>query len=112
MSNKNSTHNQNIIKDPNVHLVYADKGDMQFLNVYGKAKISTDKFIIDALYSKADSMWFEGKDDPNITAIGITPKEAYYWDPKNNKLVTLVKLGVSALSGEAPDTMDYGKLKL
>ncbi|MHA7943982.1 pyridoxamine 5'-phosphate oxidase family protein [Formosa sp. 3Alg 14/1] len=112
LSNKNSTHNQNIIKDSNVHLVYADKSDMQFLNVYGTARIVTDKTIIDDLYSKTDSVWFEGKDDPNITAIGITPTEAYYWDPKHNKLVSLVKLGVSAVTGDKPDTMDYGKLKL
>ncbi|PNW29129.1 pyridoxamine 5'-phosphate oxidase family protein [Formosa algae] len=112
LSNKNSTHNRNISIDSNVHLIYADKSDMQFLNVYGKASITKDKTVIESLYSKADDMWFEGKDDPNITAISITPKEAFYWDPKHNKLVTLVKLGVSALSGEKPDTMDYGKLKL
>ncbi|MDW5290318.1 pyridoxamine 5'-phosphate oxidase family protein [Formosa sp. PL04] len=111
LSNKNSTHNQNILKDPNVHLVYADKSAMQFLNVYGQAQITTDTLIIEALYGKADDTWFEGQEDPNITAIGITPSEAYYWDPNSNKLVTLVKMGVSAISGNQPDVMDFGKIK-
>ncbi len=112
LSNKNSTHNQNIMKDNHLHLIYADKSSMQFLNVYGMATISIDRKIIDELYGKADDAWFEGEDDPNITAISVQPTEAFYWDPKNNKLITLVKLGVGAVTGNQPDTMDVGKLKL
>lgn len=112
LSNKNSTHNGHIIKDNNVHLIYIDKGAMQFLNIYGQAVISTDRSVIDELYSKADDTWFEGKDDPNITAITIKPTEAFYWDPKSNKLVTLVKMGVGAITGNEPDIMDHGKLNL
>lgn len=111
LSDKNSTHNQNITKDANLHLIYANKGDMQFLNVYGTATVTTDKKIIDELYGKADDTWFEGKDDPNITAISVKPTEAFYWDPKHNKLVTLVQIGVGAITGNEPDTMDYGKIK-
>lgn len=111
LSNKNSTHNQNIAKDSHLHLIYANKGDMQFLNVYGKATITTDKTVIDELYGSGDDAWFEGKDDPNITAISVNPTEAYYWDPKSNKLVTLVKMGVGAITGNEPDIMDFGKLK-
>lgn len=111
LSNKNSTHNQNLMNDPNLHLIYADKSDMQFLNVYGMATISTDRAIIEELYGKTDDAWFEGKDDPNITAISVKPTETYYWDPKNNKLVALVKMGVGAITGDQPDTMDFGKLK-
>ncbi|WP_299391365.1 pyridoxamine 5'-phosphate oxidase family protein [uncultured Gelidibacter sp.] len=111
LSNKDSTHNQNIMNDANLHLIYADKSDMQFLNVYGMATITTDRAIIDELYGSADDMWFEGKDDPNITAISVQPTEAFYWDPKNGKLVSLVKMGIGAITGNQPDTMDTGKLK-
>lgn len=111
LSNKNSTHNQNLMNDPNLHLIYADKSDMQFLNVYGMATISTDRGVIDELYGKTDDAWFEGKEDPNITAISVKPTEAYYWDPKSNKLISLVKMGVGAITGDQPDTMDFGKLK-
>lgn len=111
LSNKNSTHNQNILNNSNVHLIYIDKGSMQFLNVYGSATISTDRNVIEELYGKADDTWFDGKDDPNITAISIRPTESYYWDPKNNKLITLVKMGVGAITGNKPDLMDVGILK-
>ena len=112
LSNKHSTHNQNIIKHAHLHLIYADKSDMQFLNVYGMATISTDKKIIDELYGKGDDAWFEGKDDPDITAISVKPIEAFYWDPKNGKLISLVKMGVAAITGDQPDSMDTGKLNL
>ena len=111
LSNKNSTHNQNIMNDANLHLIYADKGDMQFLNVYGMATITTDRAIIDELYGSGDDAWFDGKDDPNITAISVKPTEAFYWDPKNGKLISLVKMGVGAITGNKPDNMDTGKLK-
>lgn len=111
LSNKNSTHNKNIQSDSNVHLIYVDKGSMQFLNVYGTATITTDRSIIDDLYGKSDDAWFDGKDDPNITAISVKPTESYYWDPKNNKLVALVKMGIGAITGNEPDLMDVGKLK-
>lgn len=112
LSNKNSTHNENIMKDSSLHLIYSDTGDMQFLNVYGTATITTDRKMIDELYGSGDDAWFDGKDDPNITAISVKPTEAFYWDPKDNKLVTLVKMGVAAVTGDRPDLMDQGELKI
>lgn len=112
LSNKHSAHNQNIIRDAHLHLIYADKSEMQFLNVYGMATIYTDKEIIDDLYGKADDAWFEGKDDPNITAICVKPSDVFYWDPKNGKLISLIKMGVAAITGDQPDSMDTGKLNL
>ncbi len=112
LSNKNSTHNENILEDSNLHLIYVDKGDMKFLNVYGSATITTDRNMIDELYGKSDDAWFDGKDDSNITAISVKPTEAFYWDPKNNKLVTLVKMGVGAITGNQPDLMDQGSINL
>ncbi len=112
LSNKNSTHNENIMKDSSLHLIYSDTGDMQFLNVYGTATITTDRKMIDELYGSGDDAWFDGQDDPNITAISVKPTEAFYWDPKDNKLVTLVKMGVAAVTGDRPDLMDQGELKI
>ena len=111
LSDRSSTHNKNIIKDSNVHLIYVDKGSMQFLNVYGTATITRDQNMIDELYGKSDDAWFDGKNDPNVSVISIKPTESYYWDPKHNKLVSLVKMGVGAITGNQPDMMDVGKLK-
>jgi len=110
LSNKNSNHNKNIIKDSSVQLIYSKPSDMEFLTVYGIASITQDQSIIDNLYGKMDDTWFDGKEDPNITAISVDPKECYYWDTKNGKLITLFKMGVGAVTGEMQDISEHGKL--
>ncbi len=112
LSNKNSTHNQHINEHGVAQLFYCKPGSMEFLNVFGKATISTDKSIIDKLYGKSDDNWFEGKDDPNITALRITPTDAHYWEPKSNALVSLVKMGVGLVTGKTQDIGAEGELKV
>lgn len=112
LSGKDSQHNSNLQKHRDVHLIYSDSGSMQFLNVYGTVEISTNHARLKELYSSSDDAWFEGVDDPNLTAIGVTPTSAFYWDPKNSRLVTLFKLGVAAATGHQPKMMDQGELNL
>ncbi len=110
LSGKDSTHNQNIAKDSRVHLIYSSPSSMEFLTVFGEARLLTDKVILEELYQKTDDAWFDGLDDPNLTAISVHPTEVFYWDPKHGKLVSLAKMGVGALTGEPADVMDEGRL--
>lgn len=112
LSGKDSHHNINIINNNDLHLLYADKSAMQFLKVYGKAFISTDKGIIKELYQSSDDAWFKGPDDPNLTAIRVQPYHAFYWDPKDNILITLLKMAVGEVTGKEPDLMNEGELKV
>ncbi len=112
LSGKDSDHNRDIKNDKNVQLIYSDKGSMQFLSVFGTASITTEKMILNELYSSTDDSWFDGKDDPNISAIKFEPKEAYYWDSKSNKIVTLFKMGVGAVTGEKQDVGRKGELNV
>jgi len=74
--------------------------NMEFMNLYRKAKIVQDKSIIEELYQKSDNNRLDGKDDPNITEIKIVPTDAHYWDIKNNRLVSLLKMGLGAITGK------------
>ncbi len=112
LSSKDSQHNQNLSRQSELHLVYMDNSSMQFLNIYGVARISTEQSMLRELYGSSDDAWFDGVDDPNLTAICVTPTHAYYWDPKSNRLSTLFKIGVSSITGEQPDLMNTGKLKV
>ncbi|RTY90622.1 pyridoxamine 5'-phosphate oxidase family protein [Flavobacterium sp. GT3R68] len=112
LSGKDSHHNSNLAIDNDMHLLYADKSAMRFLNVYGKGFISTDINMIKELYQSSDDAWFEGVNDPNLTAIRVQPLHAFYWDPKDNKLVTLLKMGVAAVTGKEPDLMNEGELRV
>lgn len=112
LSGLNSEHNANIIKSPEVQLLYSDISDMEFISIYGRATIVADTHILDELYEKTDDAWFTGKDDPNLTAIQVKPEEAYYWDNKQNKYISFLKMGVAAITGDKVDVGVKGKLNL
>lgn len=112
LSGADSDHNANIQKDPEAQLFYAKPSDMEFLSVYGLATITKEKAILEDLYGKSDDAWFDGIDDPNLTAIKFAPKTAQYWDAKSNKFVSLLKLAYSAVTGEETDLGETGSLKV
>ena len=112
LSKNDSDHNRDIEKDKDVQLLYSGTSDMEFLSVYGEAFIETNRDVIKELYSKADNAWFDGDDDPSITAIKVNPKEAYYWDNKDSKMVTLFKLGMAAVTGDDQDIGEKGRLNV
>lgn len=112
LSGMNSDHNSNILKSPQVQLLYSSPSDMEYISIYGKAAVVTEKDILEDLYDKKDDAWFTGIDDPNLTAIKVAPEEAYYWDTKNSKYVNLFKMGIAAVTGEKQDIGEKGKLDL
>lgn len=112
LSNKNSDHNKNIEHENRAQLIYADKGNFEFMSVYGRATISTDRNRIKKLYGSGDDAWFNGVDDPNITAIKIQPDDAHYWDTKNGKVLSLLKMAKGAITGKEPDLGEHGVLKV
>lgn len=112
LSGRNSEHNKELMKSNDVQLLYSNPDDMEFLSVYGEAEITSDEKVIGDLYSKTDDSYFKGKEDPEVTAIKIRPQEAYYWDNKSNKFVTLLKLGVGAVTGNQQDIGEKGKMNL
>ena len=112
LSGLDSKHNSNIVKNPQVQLLYSDPSGMEFASIYGVATVITDKEKIKELYSNLDDAWFEGEDDPNLTALKITPKEAYYWDTKQNKYISLFKMGLAAATGNKANVGEKGKLNI
>jgi general stress protein 26 len=62
--------------------------------------ITRDKQKIDELWSDVAKAWFEGKDDPQLTVVKVTPEEGFYWDTKSGKLVSMIKILASAVSNK------------
>lgn len=112
LSGANSEHNTHIKSDADVQLIYSKPSSMEFLTIYGNAFVTTDRDILEELYGTSDDMWFEGSDDPLLTAIMVEPQEAQYWDSKHNKFITLMKMGMATLTGDQPDIGETGTLNL
>jgi len=111
-SSESETH-RNLSTNNKVSLLYAHTGDYNFLSINGTAEISRDPARVDKYWNKMIEAWFEkGKEDPRIRILKVTPDEAHYWDNKSNKLVTLLKVAASAISGQQLDIGREGRLNL
>ncbi len=105
--------NYEIKENEQVQLIYSKVADSHYLSVSGRATINRDKKKIDELWDKMAEAWFkEGKEDPSLTLICVKPDSAYYWDTLNGKMITLIKIAISAVSGKQMDGGVEGKLKL
>jgi general stress protein 26 len=106
-----SNHNKNIQNDPRVQLFFTNMSDSEFMTIYGTATISRDQAKIEELWSPLVKAWFpEGKEDPRVTIIKVTPSDGFYWDTKNGKAISLVKITAAALTGNTMDGSVEGKL--
>lgn len=113
LSSKSSEHNQDIDDDSRVQLFYSNKGSSEYLSVYGDAEIIEDKTLAKELWTPLAKTWFtEGVDDPDLTIIKVVPADAYYWDTKTNKAVSLLKIIAGAVTGKTMDDGVQGKLKV
>jgi len=113
LSKNDSDKNHDISHDNQVQLLYSNKGSAEYLSIYGRAQILTDRTKIKEYWTPLAKAWFkEGKDDPTITLLKVTPEDAYYWDTKENKLITLVKIAFSAVTGSNVDGGIEGKIKV
>ena len=112
-SKMGSDKNIDIAKDNRVQLFYCNKGSSAYLSIYGTAEIIHNKAIIDELWKPVAKAWFtEGKNDPSVTVIKVTPADAYYWDTKDNKMISLIKIAIGAVTGKTRDVGVKGKIKL
>jgi len=104
MSDKNSVKNEQVLSDNRVYLMYADTSKQHFLSVYGYAEIVFDRTKVDELWTPIAKAWFEqGKDDPDISIIKVKPQDGHYWDTKDGKLVSAVKIAIAAVTGKTND---------
>lgn len=112
LSAVDSHKNKEIEADPSVQMLFQGSNYSDYLTLYGKATISTDKEKIAELWDATMKNWFtEGQDDPRITVLKVTPTEGYYWDTKNGVAVSMIKTLVGSVIGETYDDSIEGPIK-
>lgn len=112
LSANDSHKNEEIAADPFVQLLFQGSSYSGFLNVYGIAEISEDKSKIDELWDPILKVWFtEGKSDPRISIIKVSPTQGHYWDNKHGNAIAFVKQIAGAIIGTTIDDSIEGDLK-
>lgn len=115
ISSDASNKNFEIKENNRVQLFFMNNGSSEYLSVYGKAFIYKDKSTIEEQWSPIANAWFEeGKEDPKVSIIRVTPDETYYWDTKAGKLVSFLSFAAAAITGKTTDNSDgvEGKLNV
>jgi general stress protein 26 len=113
LSSRKSNKNVEVDEDPRVQLFFSNKSDSEFLSIYGEATVYNNKHTIEEIWSPIAKVWFqEGKDDPDVTAIKVAPTDAYYWDTKDGKMVSLIKMIASLVAGRTMDGGVEGEMKM
>jgi general stress protein 26 len=112
-SARSSDKNTAIELNNTVQLFYSNISSSEYLSVYGKASIILDDEKAQKLWTPLAKAWFkDGVDDIELTLIRVTPFEAYYWDTKNNKVISMLKIFASMVTGITSDDGIKGKLKV
>ena len=113
LSASDSHQNQELARDPSVQLFFQGSSHSDFLQLRGRATISTDRSKVDELWEPVIKTWFTGgKDDPRITVIRFTPTDGYYWDTKHGNTLAAAKMLIGAAIGTTLDDSIEGTLSL
>lgn len=103
ISSTESDKNIEIENDNRVTLYFQNSGTYQFLAVSGYAQIHTDKPTIEKYWTSFASAWFNGKDDPTVSIISVDPVDSDYWDTKDGKIISFIKMSFIAITGSKGD---------
>lgn len=113
ISSIKSDKNAEIEKNKQVQLFYSNPSSYEFLSVYGSATIHTEKEKIYEMWTPFANAWFkDGKDDTDVSLLKIRPESSYYWDTKNNKMISMIQIFAAIVTGNAPDDGEEGTLEM
>ena len=96
--------------DASVNVSYADPGDDNYVSVSGSGSIFENQTKKDELFNVIAKAWFPGgATDPDLALLRIDIGHVEYWDSKDSKMVQLLKMATSAVTGNPPKNMSEHK---
>ena len=100
---------EEIARNPNVNVSFADAGEQKYVSVTGTAAVSNDRAKIKQLFSTLAKAWWDSAEDPNIRVIKMTPDDAEFWDTPRS-VISYVKMAAAAITGGRPDIGENRKV--
>jgi general stress protein 26 len=102
---------EEIARDPQINLSFADASHQKYVSVTGTAVISNDRARIKQLFSTPAKAWWDSADDPNIRLLKVTPDDAEFWDSPGT-VISYVKMAAAMATGTRPDLGDNRKVAM
>ena len=100
-----------IARNPNVNLSFADASDQNYVSVSGTAAVSNDRARIKQLFTTTAKAWWDSAEDPNIRVLKFTPDDAEFWDSPGT-VISYVKMAAAAVTGTRPEIGDNRKVAM
>jgi general stress protein 26 len=102
---------EEIARNPNVSVSFADAGEQKYVSVTGTAVVSNDRAKIKQLFSTPAKAWWDSAEDPNIRVISIAPDDAEFRDTPGS-VISYVKMAAAAMTGSRPDIGENRKVAM
>ena len=100
----NSGKIDDIERDPQVLLTYADTSKQHYISITGKGEVVRDRAAIQAQWFEAARTWFpKGPEDPDIALIRVHVENAEYWDSPSSAALYLYGYLKAVATGERPE---------
>lgn len=102
-ASKDSCLFRDIGEDNRVQLIYSDRKRQKYLTIFGRATPVLTEQKMDELWDFNLLKWFEGKNDPKLALLSVSPEHSNYWDDENNRAVSFFKRARAAMpKGKIP----------
>ena len=101
---------RHVATDPSVNVAYANTDADSYVSVTGHAAVLEDQAKKEVLFNPAAKAWFPaGPTDPNLALLAVRILDAEYWDVDDSKMVQLLKMAKSAVTGTPPQNLGEHK---
>lgn len=102
-----------ISKQPEVNLAYADISNNTYVSISGRARIVHDRNKLEKLWSPALRAWFpKGLDQPGIALLAVSIEQAEFWDSSSSKMVQLFQMAKAILTGAQANQGEHKEIKI
>ncbi len=104
---------EDIERDPQVLVSYADPKEQTYVSVHGRARLARDEQLLEELWSPAFRAWWpNGRNDPSILVLSVDVDRADYWESPGSRLTQLVGFAKTAMGrGSGEDLGEQGTIR-
>lgn len=114
-SSVSSTKAKDVARRHQVNVAFADPKGNRYVSVSGQATVTQDRRKAEEFWTPLVKAWFpKGLEDPDLGLMEIDVERAEYWDTPEGKVVELIGLAKSLLTGRPyePDESQHQVIAL
>jgi general stress protein 26 len=112
VTDKRSSKEHEIEAEHDVALVFIDTKEKAYLSLTARAQVRSDHAKAAEIWKSADSVWWNGPDDPNVCVLLVRPVTAELWDGPASAAVAAFEFAKARLTGEKPNLGENRKVTL